>query len=140
MKDCIIPDTPCIVKFTATWCGPCHRIQPTLEALSREYDVPLVKIDVDENEALSTQYGVRGLPTTLVLLQGRAVAGRVVGANEPEITRLCAAHFCRWPAAAAGSIGAPPPISTGAQVAPEARRRSSSAPPSVTPASRATPQ
>jgi thioredoxin 1 len=72
---------PVIVDFWATWCSPCRAIAPVLERLSVEYDGKLVvaKVDVDENPAYAQQFGVQGIPTLLMISQGKEVS-RVVGA------------------------------------------------------------
>jgi thioredoxin 1 len=72
--------TPVLVDFWATWCGPCRAIAPHLESLAGEYDGKLnvVKIDVDRNQDTATKYGVTSLPTVLVF-KGGEVVGKIVG-------------------------------------------------------------
>ncbi|MGB7539920.1 MAG: thioredoxin [Anaerolineales bacterium] len=72
---------PVIVDFWATWCSPCRAIAPALERISVEQDGKLivVKVDVDENPAFAQQFGVQGIPTLLMVYQGKEVS-RVVGA------------------------------------------------------------
>src|SRR5690606_31895822 len=72
---------PVLVDFWAEWCGPCRAIAPVLEELSGEMAARLkiVKVNVDEAPELAQQYGVRSIPTLLVI-KGGAVAGQMVGA------------------------------------------------------------
>ena len=73
--------SPVIVDFWAEWCGPCHMIAPIVEELADEYDgkVQFVKLNVDENPQVSTQYGIRSIPTLLVFKDGKPV-DQIVGA------------------------------------------------------------
>jgi thioredoxin 1 len=60
-----------LVDFWAEWCGPCRMLGPELELVSKEVeDVTIVKINVDECSDLSTKYGVRNIPTILVMKGG----------------------------------------------------------------------
>ena len=65
-----------ILRFTASWCQPCKMLAKTLEGIPTDY--PIEVIDIDENQELSIQYGVRGVPT-LVMLQDDVETKRVVG-------------------------------------------------------------
>lgn len=70
-----------MVDFWAEWCGPCRAIAPVLEDLARESagTVTLAKVNVDENPGLAARYGVRSIPTILLVKQGK-VADQVIGA------------------------------------------------------------
>jgi len=72
---------PVIVDFWATWCSPCRAIAPALDRISVEQDgkLTVAKVDVDANPAYTQQFGVQGIPTLLMMYQGKEVS-RIVGA------------------------------------------------------------
>jgi thioredoxin 1 len=94
-QDVLKSDLPVLVDFWAEWCGPCKMIAPTLEAIARDYNGKLrvAKVNVDENMATPERYGVRGIPT-LLLIKGGQVKDQIVG-NYPRdhIERVLQRHL-----------------------------------------------
>jgi thioredoxin 1 len=86
-RDVLGAPLPVMVDFWAEWCGPCRMIAPALEKLAKEYAgrVRIAKLNVDENQRTSMQYHVQGIPTLLLVKNGKIV-DRVVGAlPEPQL-------------------------------------------------------
>lgn len=77
---------PIVLDFSATWCGPCKKIAPIIEELAGEYDGRVIvgKCDVDENEVLTSKYGVRNIPTVLFIKNGEVVDKNVGAAPKSE--------------------------------------------------------
>ncbi len=75
-------DTPIVVDFWAEWCGPCKMIAPSLEQLADEYagTFKVGKLNVDDNRETAMKYGIRSIPTLLVIKEGD-VAEQIVGAH-----------------------------------------------------------
>ncbi len=74
-------DTPVVVDFWATWCGPCKMIAPILEELATEYGdkVKIAKVDVDSNNQIAGKYSIMSIPSLVFFRNGEEV-DRVIGA------------------------------------------------------------
>ena len=75
-------ELPLVVDFWATWCGPCRMLAPIISELAEEFEGKLVigKCDVEENEDLAVEFGIRNIPTILFFKQGEIV-DKIVGAQ-----------------------------------------------------------
>jgi thioredoxin 1 len=73
---------PLVVDFWATWCGPCRMVAPIIEELSKEYDGKVVigKCDVEDNEDIAAEFGIRNIPTILFFKNGEVV-DKIIGAQ-----------------------------------------------------------
>ena len=75
-------ELPLVVDFWATWCGPCRMLAPIISELAEDFEGKLVvgKCDVEENEDLAVEFGIRNIPTILFIKQGEVV-DKMIGAQ-----------------------------------------------------------
>ncbi len=74
-QEVIKSDQPVLVDFWAPWCGPCKMIGPVIEELAGDYQgkVKIGKVNVDDNQQLAGQFGIRGIPTVMLFKGGQMV-------------------------------------------------------------------
>jgi thioredoxin 1 len=79
---------PVVVDFWAPWCGPCRMVAPVLDKLANEYDGKLVvaKVNTDEHSQWAARFNVRGIPTMLLVRDGKVVE-QIVGAYPEPVLR-----------------------------------------------------
>jgi thioredoxin 1 len=82
-------DKPVIVDFWAEWCGPCHAVAPVLDRIVEESngDLKLVKVNIDEQPALSQRYGVQSIPTMILFKNGEPAAAAIGAQPKPALEK-----------------------------------------------------
>jgi thioredoxin 1 len=80
--------TPVLVDYWAEWCGPCKMIAPVLEDVAKSYSgrLKVAKLDIDANPAVTTKYGIRGIPTLILFKGGQPHAQKVGALSKSQLT------------------------------------------------------
>lgn len=97
-RDVLIEESfqrPVVVDFWADWCAPCKTLMPLLEKLAAEYagQFMLAKVNCDEQQQIAAQFGVRSLPTVMIMRDGQPVDGFVGAQTESAVRQLLEKHL-----------------------------------------------
>lgn len=88
----ISPTDIAVIDFFATWCGPCHMIEPVLESIAADTQATVIKVDIDEHRELAASFRVQSVPTLLVVVDGE-VRERLVGVqSESDLRSVIQTH------------------------------------------------
>lgn len=86
-EDLLKSEKPLVVDFWAEWCGPCRMVGPIVDELAAEYEgqVTIGKVDVDNNDDITSKYGIRNIPTILFIKNGEVVDKQVGAAQKSAL-------------------------------------------------------
>jgi thioredoxin 1 len=94
-NDVLKSELPVLVDYWAEWCGPCRMIAPVLDELAETYKgkLQITKMNVDENQTVPAQFGIRGIPTLMIFKAGKLVKTQVGALSKGQMTTLVAEHI-----------------------------------------------
>ena len=83
-------NTPVLVDFYATWCGPCKAMAPAIEAIGKEVQgkARVIKIDVDKNQAVASKYQIQAVPTLAIFKNGQIVWRQSGGMDKASLKNV----------------------------------------------------
>lgn len=89
-QEIINSDTPVLVDFYATWCGPCKAMAPAIEAIGKEVQgkARVLKIDVDRNQAVAAKYQIQSVPTLMIFKNGNIVWKQSGGMDKSSLKSI----------------------------------------------------